>query len=106
MSLKTVLTVSALPLLLAACSKDMYSGKSAQKGMEAIKAKLGYPDPLFSRIEIKKDEIMAYGQHPKNPEALTQVFYNLSLIHISEPTRLLSISYAVFCLKKKKKKNY
>src|SRR5678816_842971 len=28
---------------------------------------------------------------------------NLSLIHISEPTRLLSISYAVFCLKKKNK---
>ena len=26
----------------------------------------------------------------------------LSLIHISEPTRLLSISYAVFCLKNKK----
>src|SRR5450759_142906 len=30
--------------------------------------------------------------------------YNLSLIHISEPTRLGMISYAVFCLKKKKKK--
>ena len=29
---------------------------------------------------------------------------DLSLIHISEPTRLLSISYAVFCLKKKKNK--
>src|SRR5678815_1105596 len=28
--------------------------------------------------------------------------FSLSLIHISEPTRLLSISYAVFCLKKKK----
>ena len=27
---------------------------------------------------------------------------DLSLIHISEPTRLLSISYAVFCLKKKR----
>src|SRR5450756_2852327 len=27
----------------------------------------------------------------------------LSLIHISEPTRLGMISYAVFCLKKKKK---
>src|SRR5678815_1677352 len=26
------------------------------------------------------------------------VLVNLSLIHISEPTRLLSISYAVFCL--------
>ena len=30
---------------------------------------------------------------------------NLSLIHISEPTRLLSISYAVFCLKKKTQHN-
>src|SRR5678816_4650400 len=30
--------------------------------------------------------------------AYTAVFLILSLIHISEPTRLLSISYAVFCL--------
>src|SRR5678815_5573039 len=30
----------------------------------------------------------------------TTINQNLSLIHISEPTRLLSISYAVFCLKK------
>src|SRR5665648_1246018 len=29
--------------------------------------------------------------------------HGLSLIHISEPTRLGMISYAVFCLKKKKK---
>ena len=28
--------------------------------------------------------------------------YTLSLIHISEPTRQAEISYAVFCLKKKK----
>ena len=35
-------------------------------------------------------------------EVPTAHFYILSLIHISEPTRLLSISYAVFCLKKKK----
>src|SRR5665647_3684859 len=28
--------------------------------------------------------------------------HNLSLIHISEPTRRTPISYAVFCLKKKK----
>ena len=34
--------------------------------------------------------------------AFVNVGYELSLIHISEPTRLLSISYAVFCLKKKK----
>src|SRR5678815_1356173 len=31
------------------------------------------------------------------------ILEDMSLIHISEPTRLLSISYAVFCLKKKKK---
>ena len=29
--------------------------------------------------------------------------YALSLIHISEPTRRTPISYAVFCLKKKKR---
>src|SRR5674536_215258 len=40
--------------------------------------------------------IALYGLKTKN-----NVVYSLSLIHISEPTRLLSISYAVFCLKKK-----
>src|SRR5665647_3852188 len=34
-----------------------------------------------------------------------QVNVSLSLIHISEPTRRTPISYAVFCLKKKKKTN-
>src|SRR5678815_4591159 len=43
----------------------------------------------------------------RNRASLRDVFWtigegyllnNLSLIHISEPTRLLSISYAVFCL--------
>eukprot|EP00658_Telonema_sp_P-2_P022153 TRINITY_DN18845_c0_g2_i1.p1 TRINITY_DN18845_c0_g2~~TRINITY_DN18845_c0_g2_i1.p1 ORF type:complete len:885 (+),score=270.50 TRINITY_DN18845_c0_g2_i1:192-2846(+) len=33
---------------------------------------------------------------------MAELMMRLSLIHISEPTRLLSISYAVFCLKKKK----
>src|SRR5678815_2485099 len=33
-------------------------------------------------------------------EMLLTALLMLSLIHISEPTRLLSISYAVFCLKK------
>ena len=31
---------------------------------------------------------------------------NLSLIHISEPTRQAEISYAVFCLKKKRTSRY
>ena len=32
-----------------------------------------------------------------------RIWLHLSLIHISEPTRQAEISYAVFCLKKKKK---
>src|SRR5674476_1360559 len=35
-------------------------------------------------------------------EALITSPENISLIHISEPTRQAEISYAVFCLKKKK----
>eukprot|EP00658_Telonema_sp_P-2_P049363 TRINITY_DN37533_c0_g1_i1.p1 TRINITY_DN37533_c0_g1~~TRINITY_DN37533_c0_g1_i1.p1 ORF type:complete len:140 (-),score=43.75 TRINITY_DN37533_c0_g1_i1:127-546(-) len=42
----------------------------------------------------------AVAQDEPPPDAKIE---GLSLIHISEPTRLLSISYAVFCLKKKKK---
>src|SRR5450759_2422852 len=37
-------------------------------------------------------------------DAVNYGVWYLSLIHISEPTRLGMISYAVFCLKKKKKK--
>ena len=41
----------------------------------------------------------------RNKRSMTLNLKHLSLIHISEPTRLLSISYAVFCLKKKNKTN-
>eukprot|EP00658_Telonema_sp_P-2_P016460 TRINITY_DN16394_c0_g2_i2.p1 TRINITY_DN16394_c0_g2~~TRINITY_DN16394_c0_g2_i2.p1 ORF type:complete len:232 (-),score=28.90 TRINITY_DN16394_c0_g2_i2:18-713(-) len=44
--------------------------------------------------------MMVTATNPIVPSTPTK---SLSLIHISEPTRLLSISYAVFCLKKKKK---
>src|SRR5450756_2772450 len=50
--------------------------------------------PRWSRMErhapLKRDKTPGTNKH-------------LSLIHISEPTRLGMISYAVFCLKKKKK---
>src|SRR5678816_3791442 len=56
------------------------------------------------RIRIRARVMRALGT--LDPDATSRsvprhVVRNLSLIHISEPTRLLSISYAVFCLKKK-----
>ena len=39
----------------------------------------------------------------KLTDGITEYVHELSLIHISEPTRQAEISYAVFCLKKKKK---
>src|SRR5664279_1606381 len=43
-------------------------------------------------------------QTPKTLAARFPRILDLSLIHISEPTRRTPISYAVFCLKKKKQK--
>src|SRR5674476_934022 len=51
------------------------------------------------------NEASAFDQIDKAPEERQRgITINLSLIHISEPTRQAEISYAVFCLKKKKKK--
>src|SRR5678816_2279107 len=54
---------------------------------------------ILDSKEEEFDKVIAVSL--KGPYLMTKY---LSLIHISEPTRLLSISYAVFCLKKKKKK--
>ena len=54
----------------------------------------------FSNEEIPDDY---YLEQQRKRDGIFVVYEKLSLIHISEPTRLLSISYAVFCLKKKKK---
>ena len=43
-----------------------------------------------------------YGHLEEFHEAAAAMGKGLSLIHISEPTRRTPISYAVFCLKKKK----
>ena len=76
----------------------------------AIEASLGNDFPAFAfRLPgedgfywgaCEPDRLMtlADGVFPERQEGF------LSLIHISEPTRQAEISYAVFCLKKKKKK--
>ena len=58
------------------------------------------PFPFLMRIKACKLTVCE-----KQAPFLFLGIYQLSLIHISEPTRLGMISYAVFCLKKKKK-NY
>ena len=50
-------------------------------------------DAALGGMEIRQQELVG---------SLDQRFMELSLIHISEPTRPRLISYAVFCLKKKK----
>ena len=52
--------------------------------------------------QFKRDFLITHFFNPPRYMRLIEIV-RLSLIHISEPTRLLSISYAVFCLKKKKK---
>ncbi|GAB5801346.1 hypothetical protein JMUB7527_28470 [Staphylococcus aureus] len=52
------------------------------------------------KVDNAADLSESYFVNPENFEDVT----NLSLIHISEPTRHAQIAYAVFCLKKKKKK--
>src|SRR5678816_1530491 len=66
-------------------------------------------DPTLSLICNITDPITKepYGRDPRNIAIKAERYLRstgiadtaLSLIHISEPTRLLSISYAVFCLK-------
>src|SRR5659263_240203 len=45
-------------------------------------------------IKVNKQFI---GRKPNTSYSITETGVNLSLIHISEPTRLGMISYAVFC---------
>eukprot|EP00658_Telonema_sp_P-2_P004674 TRINITY_DN1172_c0_g1_i9.p1 TRINITY_DN1172_c0_g1~~TRINITY_DN1172_c0_g1_i9.p1 ORF type:complete len:211 (-),score=53.09 TRINITY_DN1172_c0_g1_i9:108-740(-) len=52
------------------------------------------------RVNSTDESSQLNGSNSWTEDGISQT---LSLIHISEPTRLLSISYAVFCLKKKKK---
>src|SRR5678815_1735446 len=54
------------------------------------------------RIAISQPATVPVGRYAKAvlDKARLWAVLQLSLIHISEPTRLLSISYAVFCLKK------
>src|SRR5678815_3807535 len=100
---KTVIDIGCaigkwLPVLCPAFKKDYAVDISAEN--LGIAKKL-YPE--FTNVEY--DRIDMSNAKAKMPLCDIGICINailtLSLIHISEPTRLLSISYAVFCLKKK-----
>ena len=55
---------------------------------------------VFDLLIDRLDAVTTIG-HIKKKEGFPVLDQNLSLIHISEPTRRTPISYAVFCLKKK-----
>ena len=65
-------------------------------GALTVNAKYGNEKQLIEQKE--KEELNR--QHVMK---LWEEEFQLSLIHISEPTRRVVISYAVFCLKKKKR---
>src|SRR5678816_453517 len=54
--------------------------------------------PAASHLYCLRDTCRFY--RSKDGDCTFDAILELSLIHISEPTRLLRISYAVFCLKK------
>ena len=54
-----------------------------------------------TRIDSLAEMAHRYGADARMKISLLASLFYLSLIHISEPTRLGMISYAVFCLKKK-----
>ena len=70
---------------------DLY--QKLNRGMVARHTEVDYLAPAFEGENLKIGTWIVH-----NDERI------LSLIHISEPTRRTPISYAVFCLKKKKKK--
>src|SRR5678809_493798 len=61
---------------------------------------IAFTPDIFSQASRSSAKIRVPGSRYGTPLSLGMSY--LSLIHISEPTRQAEISYAVFCLKKKK----
>ena len=69
---------------------------------EPTQIQVAYPGREGAHSAAACEQLLPSGAEPLALPSFRAVAEALSLIHISEPTRLLSISYAVFCLKKKK----
>ena len=78
-------------------------GQSRIYGESAVEG--GLVRRAFTRQQNVRPRLGKYVDAAR-PGINSQTGHGLSLIHISEPTRLLSISYAVFCLKKKRHRGH
>ena len=58
----------------------------------------------FKKLESAREKLAQIVKGFNETVQFNTALHALSLIHISEPTRQAEISYAVFCLKKKKNK--
>src|SRR5678815_5612691 len=93
----TVLALGAMLFALSYSASAQQPAKVSRRGFLSTTSRSN----VSTRLEAFRQGLRELGYvEGKN----IVIEYRLSLIHISEPTRLLSISYAVFCLKKKKKK--
>eukprot|EP00825_Cyclidium_porcatum_P006129 TRINITY_DN13008_c0_g1_i1.p1 TRINITY_DN13008_c0_g1~~TRINITY_DN13008_c0_g1_i1.p1 ORF type:complete len:156 (+),score=44.98 TRINITY_DN13008_c0_g1_i1:29-496(+) len=72
---------------------------------EILQALAKQNSDVFSSQLLDQAYIIIKSYFSNKQKKIQQSILDLSLIHISEPTRLGMISYAVFCLKKKKQKN-
>ena len=81
--------------LIAAINADKTSKYVAGKNIRFEGATLLDAKRLMGTLQAPATEFL--------PARSIEEALTLSLIHISEPTRQEAISYAVFCLKKKKK---
>ena len=92
----------------AKAKKMIKQGKSKQEILKETGCTIAVRN---ANLEIKEGEMFVImGLSGSGKSTLVRCINRLnepsmlSLIHISEPTRQAEISYAVFCLKKKKKK--
>eukprot|EP00831_Metopus_contortus_P066432 TRINITY_DN5927_c0_g1_i1.p2 TRINITY_DN5927_c0_g1~~TRINITY_DN5927_c0_g1_i1.p2 ORF type:complete len:203 (-),score=39.98 TRINITY_DN5927_c0_g1_i1:26-634(-) len=83
-------------------SRITHLGKKSGNNEWKIEYKGQNKDPIKIKEEVKTIYI---GRDSYKNNFAIPCTLRLSLIHISEPTRPLYISYAVFCLKKKKISN-
>ena len=124
----SLLSEESLEMLLSALRREFQITEDAEITMEvnpatvsreklALCRRIGINRLSIGVQSLRADELAYLGRLHSPSEAIeamklakSEGFSNLSadiiylsLIHISEPTRQAEISYAVFCLKKKKK---